>query len=379
MKPQSSGTSSIIFHHPGPVAEDFSAGSKVRPARLLKAFRDQGFEVATVTGYSRERLKMADRLTKDLQAGRHFDFVYSESRSIPTLLSDPHRLPLHPWLDARFLHTMRGSGVPTGLFYRDIYWRFDVYRQMLAAPFRWLTIPLYHYDWHWYRQCIQHLFLPSEAMARHLPSHWPSDNCSALPPGATPNLSAENRTSSAKQGVVRMTYVGGIQPPLYDITALLQLAGSNRRTMLTLCCRKTEWQKLKNHYQPLLNDRIKVVHASGTQLDAIYAQTDLFAMLREPHEYLDFAAPVKLFEAFGRGLPVLCFKGNEAARIIEQEGAGWAIHNLQEAGQLIDFLAQNPDTLKIKSAATLAAAERHSWNVRVQEIGRQLRRYRGKK
>lgn len=363
----------IIFHHPGPVEEDLSAGSKVRPAMLLKAFRDLGYEVETVTGYAKERRKATDRLMHHLRNGRSFDFVYSESRSIPTLLTEPHRMPLHPWLDPGLLMQLRRADVPTGLFYRDIYWRFDVYRSMLGIPFRWLTIPLYRYDWFWYRHCVQHLFLPSDGMASHLPGPWPEQHMSALPPGAAPLNEKQKRGESRIDGIIELAYVGGIEPPLYDITPLLQLTAQSPQVRLTLCCRQTEWERLRSYYSPNFSPRVRLMHASGEALSELYQSADIIAILRHPHEYLDFAVPVKLFEAFSRGLPVLCYSGNEAARIIENEQAGWVVENLEMAKRLLTRLAEKPQEFESAGRRAAQAARKHAWTERAQDIADRLR------
>jgi hypothetical protein len=85
-----------VFHHPGPVAPNGRAGSQVRPWQLLQAFREEGYDVVPVVGHGAERRQQIEAVYHALSSGRRISFVYSESRSIPTLLTEPYRLPRFP-------------------------------------------------------------------------------------------------------------------------------------------------------------------------------------------------------------------------------------------------------------------------------------------
>ncbi len=365
----------IVFHHPGPVEPNGRAGSQVRPWQLLEAFREAGHHVVPVVGYGAKRKSMIGKVYDALKSGQKIAFVYSESRSIPTLMTEPSRLPRFPTMDFRFLRTMRKAGVPVGVFYRDVFWRFPMYRTMLSWFGRAMTIPLYWYDWLWYERVVDHLFLPSKRMSLHLPTSWPLERLSPLPPGIVSPTSADFNKRSPRVGLLQFLYVGGVRPPSYDLTPLLTAMHGLPNARLTLCCRPEEWKAVKPAYAPLINDQIDVVHRTGEGLRELYANADVFSLVRQPHEYLDFAVPVKLFESLGFGLPILTLAGTEAARIVDRYDLGWVLEDAECIRPLVERLQCRPALLAEKRAAVSRAQHKHTWAARVREIASELGRY----
>lgn len=365
----SSHPGTMIFHHPGPIFMNANAGSQVRPKQLLQAFEALGYEVVPVVGYGAERRRVIQRILNDLSHGRRYDFVYAESRSIPTLLTEPHHFPRFPLLDFKFLLAMRKAGVPVGLFYRDVFWRCAFYRTMIPWPGRLITVPLYWYDWWWYRKIIDHLFLPSMGMEQYLPTNWFAKKCSPLPPGALiPSKSSISPAVSTESLPLRLLYIGGITPPNYNLKPLLEALNNVDDLHLTICCRAAEWEKHQSFYSDCLTDRVEIVHLSGDALNDEYARAHVFALLWEPGEYLNFAVPVKLFESVGQGLPILTLRGTEAARIVEAEELGWVVDNVEQASKQLIDLVQNRKQLEIARQRVLLARERHTWEQRAQKI-----------
>lgn len=361
----------MIFHHPGSLVPNGRTGSQVRPYRMLEAFKASGFEVEAVVGYGAERRQKSMTLLRDLAQGRRFDFLYSEARSIPTLLTERHRLPLYPLMDFRFLGKIRAAGVPVGLFYRDVFWRFEQYRNMLPSLARMITIPLYWYDWWWYRRVVDHLFLPSVAMAAYLPTPWSDSRVSALPPGSCLRP-AEPRARPAGSGPVRLLYIGGVNPPTYDLSPLFACIADSIHVRLTLCCRAEDWEQWRSYYPCADDDRIEIVHATGEQLTELYARADLFALLRSADRYLDFAVPVKLFEAIGYGLPIATVAGTEAARLVAKYDLGWVVDDAGQFQNLMGRLGEDPSLIPAKRAIVRVSREQHSWQARVREIASTL-------
>ena len=338
---------------------------------MLSAFRAAGFEVEVVTGFAKERKEKAQAFIQQLDKGRTLDFVYSESHTIPTLLTEPHHLPSHPFLDFNFLNTLRNKGIPVGLYYRDIHWRFSQYRA-LAWHKKLVTLPFYHYDWFKYHHVVDHLFLPSSGMAAHLPSSWSQDRLSALPPGSDVQMIPRQDREPGQD--LKLFYVGGVTPPLYDLQPLFDFTQDLSATRLTLCCREQEWLKQQNHYER--RGAVNVIHASGEDLSAYYAQADLFVMLWNPHPYLDFAMPVKTFEAMAHGLPIVTTAGTEVARFVKAEDVGWVVRSGKEYRRLIQMLHQDPEKLEHKRKRVLAVRERHTWQARAQQVADTLIGYR---
>ncbi len=356
---------------------DGRSGSQVRPYRLLEAFYETGFEVEAVVGYGAERRRAINRIITDLENGRRFDFLYSESRSIPTLLTERNRFPAYPITDFWFLRKVRAAKIPVGLFYRDVFWRFKAYRTMLPLVGRMLTVPLYWYDWWWYRQVVTHLFLPSRGMAEHLPTAWPASRLSALPPGCIPPAREHTQVSQRKQSEnLKLLYVGGVQPPTYDLTPLFECVAQVTNVSLIVCCRLGEWVKWKDHYAHLVDGRVEVVHVFGGALADLYSSADVFALLRNPDAYLDFAVPVKLFEAIGYALPIVTTAGTEAARLVAKQDLGWVVENASALVALLKTLAEDRELVREKQASVVLAAQQQSWRSRVEEIACQLKGYR---
>ena len=54
---------------------------------------------------------------------------------MPTLLTEPHHFPTHPLLDFGFFRYVKKQGIPIGLFYSDIFWKFEDYGKDLS--FAW--------------------------------------------------------------------------------------------------------------------------------------------------------------------------------------------------------------------------------------------------
>ena len=123
---------------------------------MLDAFRELGFEVLTVTGSARERSRRLRALRARLEGGQSIEFLYSECATIPTMLTEPRHLPPHLLLDPSLMRLVRRHGVPTSLFYRDIYWVFPDYRQRVGAAVAGAMSLVYRYDLAWYSRYIRH-------------------------------------------------------------------------------------------------------------------------------------------------------------------------------------------------------------------------------
>ncbi len=150
---------------------------------MLQGFRELGYNVELVAGYVKERRQRASKVKEQLAKGRRFSFVYSESSAIPTLLTEPNHLPITPKVDFGLLSEMKAAGVPIGLYYRDIRWKFKHYQTMTSWCKRIVAIQFYKYDWMMYRRIVDKLFIPSYKMAEVLPTPWPEEHLGILPPG----------------------------------------------------------------------------------------------------------------------------------------------------------------------------------------------------
>lgn len=114
----------LIFHIPLKIDRNDPSASQIRPQKLMTAFAELGWEMDVVEGSARDRKQQITKIKRKIRQGVHYDFVYSESSTMPTLLTEPHHLPTHPCLDFGFMAYCKRHGIPVGLFYRDIHWQY---------------------------------------------------------------------------------------------------------------------------------------------------------------------------------------------------------------------------------------------------------------
>lgn len=355
----------IIYHHPRPITAHGVSGSQVRPYKMLEAFKNLGATVVEVTGDASTRLAIMTGIRKRISDGERFDFLYSENLTIPFPMSENHRLPLHPLLDHRFLKYCNDNGIPVSMFNRDVHWRDRSYSEKLPWWVRMFTIPLYWYDWWWHTKYLNTLYLPSEAMGTALPWMDRFTNVRYLPPGTE---IASNSALPKSTGKLKLFYVGGIAPPTYDLRPLLTAILETRVSVsLTICCRKNEWDKVSHLYSPFITEKVNVLHRSGSELVPLYSESDLFTVVRSQGSYLDYSVPIKIYEAIGFGLPILCTPGGETARIVSSEGLGWVM-SANEIADFLEELTQSPEMLQKKREDIKALQQQHTWTSRAAQV-----------
>ena len=172
----------IIFHHPLPLDPSAKSASGIRPQRMLRAFKALGYEVDVVAGYAAQRGAVIKNIKKNISNGVKYDFVYAESSTMPTILTERHHLPTHPFIDWQFFRFCKKNGIPIGLFYRDIYWIFSSYGKGLNSLKIHLAKISYYFDLWVYNKTLQKLYLPSLKMGDYVPVVDKAKFC-ALPPG----------------------------------------------------------------------------------------------------------------------------------------------------------------------------------------------------
>ena len=108
----------MIFYHPAEITYGGTSGSQVRPVRILDAFKNIGCNVVEVTGlYHKRREKIRDKII-----GKKFDLFYGENSNMPLLLSNKYKLPWVGIFDKLLFEYIKENSIPSGLFFRDIYW-----------------------------------------------------------------------------------------------------------------------------------------------------------------------------------------------------------------------------------------------------------------
>ncbi len=362
---------SIIFHHPLPIIKEGKSGSQVRPYQMLGAFRELDYEVVEVTGYARERRKRIGLVVSEIVAGRRFDFCYAESSTMPTLLTEPHHLPLFPFLDFRFFARLKAARISVGLFYRDLHWRFEQYRGSVSLLKRMFAVPFYRHELRQYGKWVDRLFLPTLAMKNALPDAGRFAEVTPLPPGCRPSEDSDSLTRESGD-MLSLFYVGGVLPPLYDLRSMIRLVGEIKAVRLVLCCRKEEWEAVKEYYGDDIRENVSVVHSQGKALEEHYARADVFLLYWGPNAYLDFAFPVKLTESLGLGVPVVVREGTEAARFVQEEGTGWVVRDDRELRDLLGRLRHDREILTLTRVRVREVRERHTWKERARQVKESL-------
>ncbi len=366
----------IIFHIPNYIDEKKTSGSQIRPMKMLNAFINVGYEVDTVMGYGQERKKSIKLIKYKIKQGVKYDFAYSESSTMPTLLTEKHHFPTKPFLDFGFFQFLKNHQIGIGLFYRDIHWRFKQYEKVSFHK-RAISILFYHYDICQYNHLLNILFLPSSNMAKSIPNLELQQKIYSLPPGCQIKSSPDSNdkkqlTRKFINRKFKLLYVGGILPPLYDLRPMIQMIKNTHSASLTLVCRQQEWLQFKNDYKINELNNIDIIHACGHELDPIYAAADIFVIVWRYNPYLDFAMPVKLFEALGYGLPIITSAGSAVARFVKENDVGWIVSNSDELSQLISYLQNNLDELMARKKRVKQIRHKHTWSARAETVAKVL-------
>ncbi|MDO5663458.1 MAG: glycosyltransferase [Brachybacterium sp.] len=363
----------MVFHAPYPVTTG-GTGSAARPPRMLQAFRDLGHEVLDVTGHGAERERRVRALAARLNAGQRIDFAYGESSTMPSVLTEPHHLPTHPLVDLRLLRLLRRYQVPTGLFYRDVYWRFPAYDEMVHPLIGMGTKALYRTELVVMGRWLDRIYLPSELMAPYVP-YVPISKTRALPPGGIIRDEASETGESASwdQGAdLTLLYVGNISE-YYRMHAVMDAVNRTEGVRLILCTPEDSWTAVRAEYAQLLGPSIEVVHRRGEGLAELFARADVCALIVEPAEYRDFAAPLKLFEYLGHGKPVLASAGTHAATLVSREGLGWEVaYDVDAIVTRLHALREDADEVHRVREVVRERREAHTWTARARQVAEDL-------
>lgn len=332
---------------------------------MIEAFRQTGYDVAVVFGDGAERKKRIADIKRSIRDGVKYDFLYSESSTLPTLCTENNHLPSYPFLDFSFFSFCRRHGIRVGLFYRDIYWRFRFGNENWKMKFLKL---FYIYDLIMYRHLVDVLFLPSKEMLGYIPFGFPG-RVEELPPGAGKLSFTE--TDMSGQGL-NLLYIGGLVPH-YDLRTLVKAVSEIPEITFTLCCRKDEWEQVRHEYEGVMSENIHVVHKSGECLEELYRDADLFCIHVNAHEYWKFAVPFKLFEAIGYGVPVLASEGTWVADFVSREGIGPVCrHDVDELVRLLRELTVNREKLMEYRKRVTEIALHHTWEMRCRKVAQML-------
>ena len=359
-----------IFHYPHPVLDKPGIGSTLRPNQMRAAFERIGYQVDEISGYGTERKKKIAIIKRNIQYGVQYDFVYSESVNIPMLLTDHDHLPRHPFMDFSFFRFCKKNGIPVGLFYRDMHWKFPVYLEQVALWKQRITLPLFRYDLKMYRKYVDILYVPSVQMGELIPHNM----IKPLPPGGVerPDVMERRASKQQKNGCLRVFYVGNVMG-VYDITNFCKAVSEAENVYLTICTPETSWKEMQKHYAPYMSDRIQVVHKSSDELQSYYEEADVFCCCLKNNAYTCLAMPIKSFESISYGVPVMVTEGIAVGELITQTDSGWVVQNsVQAYAALLTRLRDNTDEVQKKTKNVLKIAKEHTWESRARQVSAEL-------
>jgi glycosyltransferase involved in cell wall biosynthesis len=357
----------LIFHIPLKIDRNDPSASQIRPQKLMKSFAELGWEMDVVEGRARDRKRQIAGIKRKIRQGVHYDFVYSESSTMPTLLTEPHHLPTYPCLDFGFLAFCKRHSIPVGLFYRDIHWQ---YTNKGEGFKQWVARFFYRYDLWQYGRLLDVLFLPTLPMLDHVPHRF---GCKVveLPSGLDACKGQRDERETCEE--LGLLYVGGVGGN-YNLKPLMQAVGMMQGVMLTFCCRTYDWDAVREDYASCMAPNVSVVHLGGDDLNAAYDKADLFVMPMST-EYVRFAAPYKLFEAIGHGLPIVAAKGTWSGDFVERNRIGCGCLNDADALRTtLQGFIDHRERLKELKRNMPAVAENNTWPSRCRQIASALLR-----
>ena len=359
--PRSETQPRMIFHVPYGLNPAATSASGIRPVKMRRAFAELGYAVTEVSGPAAQRRRQIAEIKREVRNGARFDFVYSEASTMPTALTESHHLPTHPVMDIRFLGWCKKRSIPTGVFYRDIYWRYPEYTKSVHPLVAFGTRSLYRLDLLLYRRNLTRIFVPSLKMAREMP-HTKQHQCVPLPPGSDTIESGQ-----PEDGALRLFYVGALGA-YYRLHESLRGVNAVPEAAMILCTSEKLWDTLGDEYEPLLGDRVEVVHANGAALEPLYDRSVLGCLFLEPIAYREFAAPLKLYEYLGHGKPIIAVEGSLAGDFVAENGVGWVLPYTADAlASLLSRLAEDPAELDRVRARVASVRTEHTWAARADQ------------
>lgn len=364
-------TRRCVFYSTRALVDDPIRGSDLRPAKMLEAFRQLGYDADVVAGAARARKSAANKVKQKVLAGVRFDFLYAEPPTTPILLNESHHVPTHPLMDYQLFTFCHSRGIPIILFYRDVQWRLPDYPRRIGWAKYLVVLPFFHLDLFVYRKVVDALLVPDRGMLAQI-AGWAAKKPNWVSsPGFDPGELPPPRQPTAAGAPLRLFYVGGVTPPVYDLTPLLEgsawASSHGLSHELTICCRQLEWQRRPAIYDRYLGAHVRVVHNRNRhELLELYSRHDIAVM---PYGTLnsDWAMPIKFPEAIGMELAVLAGSGTAVARVVAEQGIGWSVGNSPEDFYAVLRNVDRSELERVRSNVKLIQAG-YAWVERAREV-----------
>ncbi|WP_277585989.1 glycosyltransferase [Psychrobacillus antarcticus] len=363
----------ILIYYPFTIATNPKSGSAIRPVEMIKAFelyaQKRDLEIIIISGNTKERRILWNKVLQENKLEQTL-FCYSENQTIPLWLTDAGHIPKDWKIDKDVFKTLKKYQIPVGVFYRDVYWKFDELYSLTGLK-KFIMQSIYKLEENFYGKYVHTVFLPSDAMGKYVHINAPK---MALPPGGRFTEIKSNTT--AIQNPFKGIYVGGINnddyglPTLVDAYAILnksEILGN-----LVIVCRDDEFNDLSNEDKEKLNKSyIEVKHVSGAELQKVYEDVDFAFIPRKRSVYNDFAVPIKLVEYLTAGLPIIATNCSAQEDFI---GSGpYGVLTGDDAASLVEGMqAIQPNFAEYKQNIQRTFLQKHAWNERAEQAAHAL-------
>jgi glycosyltransferase involved in cell wall biosynthesis len=358
----------IIVYYPRKVSMSKISGGTIRPFEMISAFEETGFTVHKVVGDVSERKILINNLKQGIQTGNIKPaFVYMESTNLPLPLSTSgQKIPAF-YLDIKFLRWLKYKGFKIGLFYRDLYWKFNHWWRKQGIIRGSLIWPLYYYELYNYVRIADIIFCPSAEFGKIIQKHRPAAICIPLPPGCSVH---SNLNIPKINTFLDILYVGGCTPPIYDLSIIFAACNIlNKNVHFTVCTRRDEWHNVNSYYEKFIGDNVSVIHEEGLALKKRYLSTHVAIMPIKNDVYRDLAMPLKLFEAIGYCRPIIVGANCAAGRFVQENEIGWAAdESIQGLVDTFLLILKNPTIFYKITLNVKRLQDRHTWQERAKSV-----------
>ncbi len=359
-----------IFHIPNYLDTSVKSGSQLRPHEMINGFKENGYIVDCVMGYGNERKKQIKEIKENIKNGIKYDFLYSESSTMPTLLTEKNHFPKYPLLDFSFMKYCKKKKIKIALFYRDIQWKYEAYKDEVSFLKRMITYPLYRYDLYKYKHYVDIFYLPTERVKTYL-SDYPEliKKSDVLMPGSKKSkITPSCRSVEEIKTELRLFYVGGIYG-IYDLKIFFKVVSKMKHIKAIICCREDEWKRVEALYKKYMNDNIKVIHKSGEELEKYYLWADICSVYAGEGTYFSVAMPIKTFEYLGHLKPMIGVKGTCSGDYIERMNLGWNVpYNENALEECLRSLLKNPVEIINKRTVLEKQLIKNTWKQRCHKV-----------
>lgn len=353
--------------------EPANSGSSVRPQQMLHAFQKIGCSMKVLDGWHNKRKERRAHVKEVMR--------WLDTHQVRYCYVEPPSGPFFVREDLMLLKKLHKMGVPIGLFYRDIYWRFKSQFTKINPLKFFLIQCLQRRDLAVFKKTVSLFYFPTRQMASIADFHVPF---AILPPGAelseadSPDFLEIERIRNAD--VLTLFFVGGLSPSYgFDILldAVKTINQQQLRLRLTVACREQEWLDFQQRYTVETWDWLTVHHVSfGDGLEELYQQVDFSVLPLRKNTYTDFAISVKLFEYVAYRKPILCTNLDAMSQIVEENDLGWVCKDTaEEMTRVLESIIADRRSIIEKKENIKRFLPDNTWEARARKVFSTLKPY----